>query len=226
MASELPPGADPWTVRFRAIERQRTIEVLTEWLAVEAGRKPFHVLAHQQKVDLTLGGLSLHGRLDRLDEIGEDGAHVVIDYKSGAANSVSAWRVPRPRLPQLPFYAFAMLQQKLDLAGISFANVRRGECGFKGYLRTPELLPCADPSKRSFDGVPFDEYAQRWSVELERIATSFAQGDAEVDPSIPPPRSGSPCEHCHLSSLCRIGDSVGDLDCDSDGGSTAGDSDE
>jgi RecB family exonuclease len=193
-------------VRFRAIERQRTIEVLTEWLTVEAARKPFHVLAHQQKVELTLGGLNLRGCLDRLDEIGDGGAHVVIDYKSGAANSVSAWRVPRPRLPQLPFYAIAMLQQKLNLAGISFASVRRSGCGFKGYLRAPDLLPCADPSRRSFDGVPFDEYAQLWAAELERIATSFAQGDAAVDPSIPPGRSGSPCEHCHLASLCRIGD--------------------
>jgi probable DNA repair protein len=213
MASELPPTADSWTLRFRAIERQRTIGVLTEWLAVEAERKPFHVLAHQQKVDVTLGGLSLHGCLDRLDEIGDDGAHVVIDYKSGAANTVSAWRVPRPRLPQLPFYAFAMLQQKLNLAGISFATVRRGECGFKGYLRAPDLLPCADPTKRSFDGVPFDEYAGRWATELERIAISFVQGDAAVDPIIPPGKSGSPCEHCHLTSLCRIGDeSAGEPD--------------
>ena len=87
MASELPPSADPWTVRFRAIERQRTIDVLTEWLAVEAERKPFHVLAHQHDVEVTLAGISLQGRLDRLDEIGDDGAHVVIDYKSGAANT-------------------------------------------------------------------------------------------------------------------------------------------
>ena len=55
MASVLPPAADPWTLRFRAIERQRTIEVLTEWLAVEAGRKPFHVLAHQQEVEADAG---------------------------------------------------------------------------------------------------------------------------------------------------------------------------
>jgi hypothetical protein len=147
---------------------------------------------------------------------------VVIDYKSGAANSVSAWRVPRLRLPQLPFYAVAMLQQNLNLAGISFATLRRGECGFKAYLRAPELLPCVDSSKRSFDGVPFDEYAQRWAFELERIATSFVQGDAAVDPMIPPGRSGSPCEHCHLASLCRIGEAG----YDESSGESPGESDE
>jgi ATP-dependent helicase/nuclease subunit B len=204
MASELPPGGDPWTLRFRALERQRTIEVLTQWLAVEARRKPFHVVGHQLPVEVTLGGLSLRGRLDRLDEIGD--AHVVIDYKTGAANSVSAWQVPRPRLPQLPFYAFAMLQQKFDLAGISFATVRRGECGFKGYLREKHLLPCAAPTKRSFDGMAFDDYTARWAEELERIATSFVQGDAAVNPRVSAGKSGSPCEHCHLGSLCRVGD--------------------
>jgi probable DNA repair protein len=229
MASVLPPSADPWTLRFRAIERRRTLEVLTEWLNRESERKPFHVLAHQQKVELTLGGLTLHGCLDRLDEIGEDGddgAHVVIDYKSGAVNGVSAWRVPRPRLPQLPFYAIAMLQQKYNLAGISFATVRRGECGFKGYLRSPDLLPCADSTKRSFDGVPFDEYAQLWSAELERIAASFAQGNAAVDPILPPGTSASPCEHCHLASLCRIGDMDGESDLDPSDENAEGASDE
>jgi probable DNA repair protein len=214
MASELPPGGDAWTLRFRTLERRRTIEVLTEWLAVEDTRKPFHVLGHQVEVKVELGGLSLRGFLDRLDDIGDE--HVVIDYKTGVANSVSAWQVPRPRLPQLPFYAFAMAQQKLNIAGVSFATVRRGECGFKGYLRDKDLLPSADPSKRSFDGMGFDEYMARWAGELERIATSFAQGDAAVNPRVKAGKSGSPCEHCHLAPLCRVGDtgSADDSDCE------------
>jgi RecB family exonuclease len=160
---------------------------------------------------MELGGLSLHGRLDRLDEIGD--AHVVLDYKTGGSIAVGAWQVPRPRLPQLPFYALAMQRQKFNLAGVSFAIVRRGECGFKGYLRENDLLPCTDPAKRSFDGMAFDEYAGRWAAELERIAASFVRGDAVVDPKIPPGNNGSPCEHCHLASLCRVGDlATGDAD--------------
>ena len=117
---------------------------------LESTRKPFHVVGHQLPVEVSLGGLSLHGRLDRLDEI--DDVHVVIDYKTGASNSVSAWQVPRPQMPQLPFYALAMQQQKFNLAGVSFAIVRKGESGFKGYLREKDLLPCADPSNRTFRG--------------------------------------------------------------------------
>jgi RecB family exonuclease len=217
MARELPSSSDPWTTRFRTLEIQRTIAVLMEWLNLESTRKPFHVVGHQLQVEMTLGGLNLRGRLDRLDEV--DDSHVVIDYKTGLANGVSAWQVPRPRMPQLPFYALAMLQQKFDLAGLSFAVVRKGECGFKGYLREKDMLPCTDPSKRSFEGMPFDEYTLRWGEELERIATSFVHGDAMVDPKIPPGKSGSPCEHCHLTSLCRVGELGNDgSDCESEAG--------
>ncbi len=204
MARELPSSNDPWSTRFLALERQRTIEVLTEWLTLESMRKPFHVVGHQLPVEVNLGGLSLRGRLDRLDEI--DDAHVVIDYKTGGSIAVSAWQVPRPRMPQLPFYALAMLQQKFNLAGVSFAIVRMDAPAFKGYLREKDLLPCTDPAKRTFDGLPFDEYAAKWAEELERIAKSFVQGSAAVDPKNPPGRSGSSCDHCHLMSLCRVGD--------------------
>ena len=214
MINTLPPSSDPWTVRFRLLERQRTIEVLTEWLTLEETRAAFHVIDHQIEVRLTLGGMELSGRLDRLDEI--DDAHVVIDYKTGAANSVSGWQVPRPRMPQLPFYALAMQRQKLNVAGVSFAVIRKGEVAFKGYLREKELLPCAVPRGKSFDGLGFDEYIARWADELERIAASFVQGSAAVDPKIGPGHSASSCEHCHLASLCRIGDVA--VDDDTNGG--------
>lgn len=210
MQSELPSGDDQWTLRFRKLERQRTVEVIAEWLTLESTRKPFHVLDHQHEVELSLGGMKIVGRLDRLDEI--DDSHLVIDYKTGST-AVSTWQVPRPRMPQLPFYALAIRQQKFNLAGISFATVRKGESQFRGYLREKDALPCPDPSKRCFDGMAFDEYVDRWADELERIAASFVRGDAAVDPKIAPGKSGSSCEHCHLTSLCRISE-LADADSD------------
>jgi probable DNA repair protein len=215
MSEELPARTDAWTVRFRQLERVRTIEVLNEWLAVEAQRAPFHVLGHQMEVELTLGGLQLRGRLDRLDEIGD--APVVIDYKTGAVNGVKVWQVPRPRMPQLPFYAVAMQSRKFNLAGVAFGVVRRGEAAFRGYLRDPNLLPCSAPRRDYFDGLGFAEYTERWATELESIAASFVAGAASVDPKTPPGMSNSTCEHCHLASLCRIGD-LAAPDVDDDGG--------
>jgi probable DNA repair protein len=198
-----PSNDAQWTARFHALECQRTIDVITEWLALESTRKPFHVVGHQLPVELNLSGLRLHGRIDRLDEICD--AHVVIDYKTGISNSVGAWQVPRPQMPQLPFYALAMLQQKFNLAGVSFAVVRKGESGFKAYLSDKDLLPCPNTAEHIF-GLAFDEYTGRWAAELESIASAFVRGHAAVDPKIPPGKSGSSCDHCHLASLCRVGD--------------------
>jgi hypothetical protein len=61
---------------------------------------------------------------------------------------------------------------------------------------------------------------------LERIAASFAQGNAAVDPILPPGTSASPCEHCHLASLCRIGDMDGESDLDPSDENAQGESDE
>ena len=217
MAQELPPRRDPWTVRFRSLERNRTIEVLAEWLAIEARRAPFEVIEHQREVEMSLGGLRLRGRIDRLDKVGS--AHVVIDYKTGRPESIRSWKVPRPRLPQLPFYAAVMRERQIDLAGIAFGVVRRGEAAFKGYLRAPDVLPCSSPRRDDFDGLPFDEYAPQWTSELERLATMFVNGAAQVDPKIAPGRNNSPCERCHLASLCRIGDlGIADADDDVEGG--------
>ena len=203
MAAELPMPEDAWSIRFRLLERQRNIVLIEHWLELESARKPFHVLGHQVEVDLELGGLSLHGRLDRLDEV--DGSHVVIDYKTGAPDSVNSWRVPRPLRPQLPFYALAILQQKWDVAGITFASVRPGECAFNGLYREKDLLG-AKCGKDHLDDIGFDEYTANWAEALDDIAASFVNGDAAVDPKIPFAKSGSPCRHCHLSSLCRVND--------------------
>jgi hypothetical protein len=102
------------------------------------------------------------------------------------------------------------------VVGVAFAVVRPGEAAFKSFLRDRPLLP-GNPS-RTFAKADFNEYCAQWAAELERIATGFVQGDAAVDPKIAPGISNSPCERCHLASLCRIGDAVGEYDDDGNGG--------
>jgi hypothetical protein len=84
-------------------------------------------------------------------------------------------------------------------------------------LREPQALPCTAPRRDVFEGLGFAEYSERWAAELERIAASFVQGEAAVEPKIPPDKSNSSCEHCHLASLCRVGD-VAEEDADADEG--------
>jgi probable DNA repair protein len=214
MIELLPARDDAWSTRFRLIERERIIRLLREWLLVEERRPAFRVITHQKEVKMRLGGVPLSGRIDRIDEVA--GARVVIDYKTGGGNSVGAWTVPRPLKPQLPLYVVAEQMHGANVSGAAFAEIRRGECGLKGYLRTSEILPCSDPTKRTFGGVGFDEYARLWASELERIALAFARGDAAVAPKIAPGLSHSPCEHCHLDQLCRVAEAADVDDAEAD----------
>lgn len=218
LSEEFAPTSDDWTVRFRQLERERTIALLREWLACERKRPPFLVLAHQQPVEMRLGGLTLHGRLDRLDEVDEQ--YLVIDYKTGVPDSVNSWSVPRPRRPQLPFYAAALRQQKFDLAGIAYAALRRGDCMFRAYGRDKEMLKASAPHKDDFNGAAFDDYLPLWQDELTRLASDFVAGAAAVDPKSLPGHTHSPCEYCHLSALCRIASATDDEEAE------AGDNDE
>ena len=206
MEELLDQREDAWSQRFRQIERDRLLELLNQWLQVESLRPPFRVSGHQLEAETKLAGLRLNLRIDRIDETG--GACLVLDYKTGSNNSVGAWCVPRPLKPQLPLYVVAQQMLGRAVAGAAFAEIRPGECGFRGYLRSSSLLNCPDPTKRTFGGVTFDEYTKQWASELERIAESFVEGGAAVDPKIAPGKSQSPCNYCHLAQLCRIGDAV------------------
>ena len=75
-------------------------------------------------------------------------------------------------MPQLPFYAFAMEQQKFNLAGVSFAIVRRGESRIQRLSARKRSAAVRGPGQIAvFEGMTFDEYAARWAVELEHIAS-------------------------------------------------------
>ncbi len=170
MARELPSSNDPWSTRFLALERQRTIEVLTEWLALESKRKPFHVVGHQLPVEVSLGGLSLRGRLDRLDEI--DDAHVVIDYKTGGSNR-------RERMAGSASANAAVAVLRIGDAATEVQSCGRVICGCpQGRVRRSKAI-CAKkiccrartrPSAALRDCRLMSTPA-KWAEELERIAT-------------------------------------------------------
>ena len=67
---------------YLALEETRLIRLVTEWLLYERGRVPFNVLDTEQKTSVSVAGLPLRVRLDRIDRL-IDGSLLVIDYKSG-----------------------------------------------------------------------------------------------------------------------------------------------
>jgi ATP-dependent helicase/nuclease subunit B len=196
-----PKGEEAWLQQHRDIERARLKKLIGDWLEVERTREPFGNVQHQQDVAIKIGELTVRGRADRIEQT-NDGAYVIVDYKTGGASySPGWWEVPRPQDPQLPIYAVAQKQLGHDIAGVAFAVVRAGNCDFKGEAARKEIFGKTQNGKR------YGEFAQvldSWRPELERLASDFLAGHAEVDPKHLPKTAKSTCRLCHLSALCRI----------------------
>ena len=97
------------------LEQAFCIDVVTAWMNQERDRTiPFTVVSLEEEAALTISGLELTLRPDRIDRL-EDGRRIVIDYKS-TAPAKSRWLGLRPQEPQLPLYTF--LDQELE--GIAF----------------------------------------------------------------------------------------------------------
>jgi probable DNA repair protein len=176
----------------RKLERQRLERVLGEWMEIEKLRDPFTVCATEQDNVVTLGGLQVKIRADRVDRL-PDGREIILDYKTGKVKS-KAWQSDRPDEPQLPLYCATSSE---PIAGAAFVVVRVDELRFRGLTGDGATLPKF--SKMEMEApAPFGARIEEWKVVLERLALKFREGVAEVDPK------AAACDYCGLRALCRI----------------------
>ncbi|MHB1565217.1 MAG: PD-(D/E)XK nuclease family protein [Acidiferrobacter sp.] len=187
--------------RFRALETRRYEALLESFLEQERRRPHFAVRAREQEVTLTLGPLTLRGRIDRIDEE-EHGDWVLIDYKTGALPRLDTPTDERPLHPQLMLYALAAGG---PVAAMVYAAVQPGGCQYRGYSRDEGLLP-------RVRALPTWALARtHWQQVFTGLAGEFADGEARVTPAV------GACDYCGREALCRIG---------SGGAERAGDDDE
>ena len=176
--------------RFAELERERLARLAREWLEVEKRRAPFEVLFVEQQRDLTVSGLQLSSRIDRMDRL-ERGGHVLIDYKTGGLTTPKQWEGPRPDDPQLPLYAVAAPE---ELAAVTFAKLRPGDMKFMGYARSDQLIPNVQLYR------DWEKLLAEWKKDAEALGAAFASGDAQVDPK----EDFKTCRRCDLHTLCRV----------------------
>ena len=99
-------------VEFELQKRRarRTAKRYLSWLLERARKAPFEVIGCETSIDVTLGGFSFNGFIDRIDRDDASGAVTVVDYKTGAiAKSAGEYLadVVAFREFQLPFYYWA-----------------------------------------------------------------------------------------------------------------------
>ena len=179
--------------RFAAVEQERLERVIGQWLVLERQRQAFATLEQEEGRRVTLGGLRMNIRADRVDRL-ESGELVILDYKTGQCRP-SDWDGPRPDEPQLPIYAATA---GAPVAGVFFGSLKTGAFGFRGLAASVGIVP---DIKVPDDQPPLEETIEEWREVLDRLGRDFRAGEAAVDPKDP----GKTCRHCALPALCRIG---------------------
>jgi ATP-dependent helicase/nuclease subunit B len=184
----------PLHVLVSNTERARLEEVILEWLTkVERCRKvPFTVESMEQERFIEFPGLRLRLRADRIDRL-KDGRILLFDYKSGA-QSKKKLDIPRPQEPQLLLYA-ASMEDPVD--GVFFGEMRARNTRAVGYSRAKYF-----PGTSSASLKDWDDFLEKSTAEVERLAEQFVSGYAAVDPL------RNVCGFCGLDALCRINERV------------------
>ena len=180
--------------RFVEIEQARLEGIVGNWLHLEMQRQPFTVLVQEAWRRVTVGGIEVSIRADRVDRL-ENGEIIIVDYKTGEC-SPSGWSGPRPDEPQVPIYA---VTADAPVAGVVFAKLKAGDFRFLGLAKSAGIVPGS--GVRVPDGeAPLKETIEAWSEILDRLGRDFRAGQAAVDPK----DRYQTCRYCALPSLCRI----------------------
>ncbi|MEH6638513.1 MAG: PD-(D/E)XK nuclease family protein [Porticoccaceae bacterium] len=183
-------------IRLRRIESARLHKLLLRWLAVEAQRPAFSVVASEHALSLQLGGRDTHSplqlplRIDRIDRL-DDGRLLLMDYKTGKADT-AVWAGSRPEQPQLPLYAVAITadtsslaltpadSEAASIAVLCFAQISstRG-IALKGVTDDENNTDFSSLQKLDLPDT-WTATIDHWRESLEGLAEEFIEGDAEI----------------------------------------------
>ena len=152
--------------------------------------------ALEERRTLSVAGLELSGRIDRMDRL-EKGGHALVDYKTGQATR-QAWLGERPDDPQLPLYAVSAPE---NIAAVAFARLNPGEMAFRGFSKERNLLPKVE-LYRDWRGL-----LDQWRKQTRDLGAAFAAGDARIDPKY----ALKTCRLCDLQTLCRVYENISSL---------------
>ena len=156
--------ADGALRRLLELERVRTARLLAAVIAADLERPTFQVVAVEQEIEASIGGLSLRLRCDRVDRLA-DGSLVILDYKSGSRRRFLDSH-EEPQDVQLVVYACAMRE---TVSALGLYNVDSRSVHING----------AGSGFREFDD--WEHRLQAWQAVVRSAASRFAAGDVRVN---------------------------------------------
>jgi probable DNA repair protein len=187
-----------WEVNYLRLEKERVCKLVEQWLKYEDKRQPFAVEQSEKDEFISVSGLDLRIRMDRVDAV--SGGRVLIDYKTGKVKS-HAWQGDRPSEPQLPIYAVSGKVE--ELRDVLFAQVRPDEIKYLSsiYKSKPDIFPENPP--RSDAKSVFNALCEQWTAAIHSLSFDFQRGIATVTPKDYP----QTCTYCDFPGLCRVAES-------------------
>ncbi|MGH8751868.1 MAG: PD-(D/E)XK nuclease family protein, partial [Burkholderiales bacterium] len=190
---------DALTPAFAALEQTRIAALLLQLIRLEKARPPFGVMAREKSRAVTVAGITLSTRPDRVDRLADD-SRVILDYKTGKKLSIHDWFELRPDEPQLPLYAVSAGDD--DVAAVAFVQLHAQNVQFKGLAREKNLLPDVATLAETKDA-PQQSWLklfENWRTMLESLAREYLDGRADVAPKKYP----ETCKYCDQGTFCRV----------------------
>ena len=181
-----PPGLRALVLGLLRLERERTVQLVLEWVLEDLKRGSFNVEQLERRAELPLGAITLVLRLDRIDRPPAGGPALVLDYKTGVKLPLGGLNPERLRFAQLPAYALAAP----NVAGVAYVHLSGEESSVAGVYdpaaaipgmeELPRMVPISE--HKDFKIYPQWQYLlQAWREALEDAARDLSGGDARME---------------------------------------------
>ncbi len=200
------PSKEGWWQRLPepvvAVAHSRTTALVKKWCEQEKARAPFIAKQFEERFNLTLSGLTLALRIDRVDQLLDDDTEqcvALLDYKTGTAGSTRSWFDERPSNIQLCLYALAWQQTypTRPVTALAYAHIRSGGMKWVGVQQNNSFPALNDVESLGVENMT--EAQEKWQKTFSALAKAFVDGDARVAP-----RDAGVCTYCCVQPFCRI----------------------